>query len=125
MKKVDSILEASLMTMIYCLALLSVVSHHFSAGSTSSDYSSEVHPSYVSADAIDLFFHAAQVEISSSVVNSNVIPNFKNQFQGFSAILLHQEIIFGSAFHQYHSTFTNLLIRFRKANLIFPFHDFW
>jgi hypothetical protein len=125
MKKVNRVLDASLMTVIYCFALLVVLNHSFKSSPTFADTQSEIHKNYSSSDSGSLLLHTSQTEVLLSNVNSNLLPTFKNPFQSFSAVLQTEEAIFASVFHQYHRTSANLLIRFRKANLIFPFHYFW
>lgn len=65
---------------------------------------------------------------SESLANpySNTPPfTFKNSFNEFLAIVKIREQFFASEFTQYISISKNFRIKYRKANIIFPFHYFW
>lgn len=50
---------------------------------------------------------------------------FKICSDDFESFLYSNELLFKTKFKQYQSYFKNLLIRNRKFDLIFPFHNFW
>lgn len=50
---------------------------------------------------------------------------FKNNPDTFSTYLKLIETVYSSTYNQYTSAFYNFPIKFKKANLIFPFHYFW
>ncbi len=53
------------------------------------------------------------------------LPNFKNQSNNFSLLLKSTEELTVNTFSQYTSFSINFLYRFRKVDIIFPFHYFW
>lgn len=81
----------------------------------------------------------ADFTVESSTIISTVTENesylqetsqfqfltFKNNPNNFSNYLKITEEIYSSAYSQYTAAFYNFPIKFRKANIIFPFHYFW
>lgn len=57
--------------------------------------------------------------------NCPPLPSIKNPFNGFSLILKSTEEVIVNAFLQYSFFSINFLTRFRKVDIIFPFHYFW
>lgn len=56
---------------------------------------------------------------------NNTHSSFKNPFSGFGAVLKLAGQLFESRYAQYVAGSKNFLIRFRKADIVFPFHYFW
>ncbi|MCK6691980.1 MAG: hypothetical protein L6Q97_07745 [Thermoanaerobaculia bacterium] len=56
---------------------------------------------------------------------SNTPSSFKNPFSGFWAVLKLAGQLFESRYAQYVAGSKSFLIRFRKADIVFPFHYFW
>lgn len=125
MKKIAGILEASLMIIIYCLILLAVVNCQFCADAPAKDFILEELHSTTSNNPIHLFSHTTQTSFLVGAVQNNLFSSSKSPSSHFSGVLPIEEIILGSAYFQYHRSLVNVLIRFRKTNLIFPFHYFW
>lgn len=80
---------------------------------------------YFTASTKVLSPHSQQSEISISDVTEYATPNFKLPYTTVSLSLLSNEVGFNSRFKQYENYANNLLIRHRKSDLIFPFHNFW
>ena len=81
----------------------------------------------------------ADFTVESSTIISTVTENesylqetsqfqfltFKNNPNNFSNYLKITEEIYSSTYAQYTAAFHNFPIKYRKANIIFPFHYFW
>ena len=80
---------------------------------------------YFTASTKILSPHSQQSEISISDVTEYATPNFKLPYPSVSLSLISNEVAFNSRFKQYENYANNLLIRHRKSDLIFPFHNFW
>jgi hypothetical protein len=67
------------------------------------------------------------VENESSLQESSQSQSstFKNNPNNFSLFLKITEEIYSSTFSQYTTAFYNFLIKYRKTDLIYPFHYFW
>ena len=67
------------------------------------------------------------VENESSLQESSQSQSstFKNNPNNFSLFLKITEEIYSSIFSQYTTAFYNFLIKYRKTDLIYPFHYFW
>tara|TARA_R110001583_G_scaffold77046_1_gene210155 strand:+ start:7391 stop:7771 length:381 start_codon:yes stop_codon:yes gene_type:complete len=64
-------------------------------------------------------------ESSLQETNQFQISTVKNNPNNFSNYFKLIETIYSSTYNQYTSAFYNFPIKFKKANLIFPFHYFW
>ncbi|MDD4149768.1 MAG: hypothetical protein PHE33_07050 [Bacteroidales bacterium] len=80
---------------------------------------------FLSTVSVNLYCHTTQLESSVSNLNDLPSPNFKNPFKNLWAFNKTVEQFFELAFTQYEFFSINLLIRYRKTNIIFPFHCFW
>jgi hypothetical protein len=79
---------------------------------------------YAPAFVTNLFCHTSPSESSVKSFN-NAAPSSKNPCSGFWGILKLAERLFESKYAQYTSISNDFLIKFRKADIIFPFHYFW
>jgi hypothetical protein len=70
------------------------------------------------------YYHSSQ---SESSFLSFIVQTFtaNEKLLSGEAIIKYTQQLLASRFTQYTGLFLNTLIRFRKANLIFPFHNFW
>lgn len=75
--------------------------------------------------SVELFSYSSQAENSVNPFNNTPPPTFKNSFNEFLAIVKIREQFFANKFTQYISISKNFRIKYRKANIIFPFHYFW
>lgn len=123
MKKLISIIGLILLTAIYCHAMGAVTKAllHIDAQQTSTASQEQ----FISDLSSKLFYHTTKSE--SSVSNYNSLPSkiVKTGFSGLWTSLKKPEQLYKSAFTQYATFSTNLLIEHRKTILIFPFHYFW
>ncbi len=69
--------------------------------------------------------HSQQSKVSISDVTEYATPNFKLPFTSALIRIKSYEVLFNSRFKQYANYANTLLIRHRKSDLIFPFHNFW
>lgn len=113
------------------ILLVAVYSFGISSGSGSytasaylpaDDVQSEVYWSDVSNK---LSFHFSESEKLVSDIRTGSPLTFKTSFAQFLAFVQTSGQLLESGFTQYRRTSENLLIRYRKADIIFPFHYFW
>ncbi|MCK3683444.1 hypothetical protein [Maribellus sp. YY47] len=80
---------------------------------------------YSSDASNQLSYHFTESEklVSDSRTSSPV--TFKTSFAQFLAFVQNSGLILANGFTQYRRISENLLIRYRKADIIFPFHYFW
>ncbi|NRR91970.1 hypothetical protein HSX10_10375 [Winogradskyella undariae] len=71
------------------------------------------------------FIHTDQSEISVSNFLESSVSNDDLSLDDFIIVLFLNKLLFNAKFKQYENHFKNLLIRHRKSDLIFPFHNFW
>lgn len=124
MKSTNNIFRVLLLVTIYCFGIYS--------SANSLPFSNEVvlhqdndSKTYFSASSKTLSPHAQQTEVSVSDVAEVVTPSFKLPFISFNSHLNKSELLFTSRYKQYKLYANILLIRYRKSDLIFPFHSFW
>lgn len=73
----------------------------------------------------NLFVHTQQSENLLSAFTEYGIPTIKLSNTAFGLILFSNDLFFKTKFKQYQNYYKSLLLRNRKTNLIFPFHNFW
>ncbi|WP_223267226.1 hypothetical protein [Polaribacter sp. IC073] len=72
-----------------------------------------------------LYTHVQESENLLSDFTAYETSDFKTFSNNFEPFVCSNEFIFRTKFKQYQNYFKNLLIRNRKTDLIFPFHNFW
>jgi len=80
---------------------------------------------YFSVVSVNLFCHTTQAENSLNSVTKIPTKILEEAFYKISIIKEKTEQIFDNTITQYRYATFNLLVRYRKFNLIFPFHYFW
>lgn len=123
MKKSGGILTVILLTAIYCFAIgftsisyASAEIHHIQ-NNDQEDHFSEISKSFIG--------QISQSESSIQFLNNFPKRLFKISFIEISTSLETTERLIESKFSQYNGFSRNILMRFRKADTIFPFHYFW
>ncbi|WKB80434.1 hypothetical protein QYR09_11800 [Cellulophaga lytica] len=125
MKKTVNFISAFLLTALYCLAIGIVTNSlaNYSVEDTST--AKEVQFSYKASN--NFFIQSSQTEnvVSIPSNNSNYPSNLKDLFQSFLALSTyatpHNTLSLSS---NYHNTYINFLVQFKKLKLMFPFHNF-
>jgi len=79
----------------------------------------------ISTVSANLFCHTSQSENSLNSLKDFPTPSLKKSIKSLWASTETTEQFLEIAFSQYAFFSTNLLIRYRKANIIYPFHCFW
>lgn len=72
-----------------------------------------------------LSVHTPQSENLLSEITEYGLPTFKLSNTAFGVFLFSKNLFFKTKFNQYQNYYKSLLLRNRKTNLIFPFHNFW
>lgn len=80
---------------------------------------------FFSTISTNLFCHTSQSENSIKNFNDFPSPRFTDSYNSLWAVNKTTEHFLEIVFLQYNFFSKNLLIRFRKNNIIFPFHCFW
>lgn len=124
MKKRGQILKVLLLTSVYCFGIFLSANNstYFSAENISKN---NEQLAYSATTSKALFVHTQQFENSLSEVTEFSSPNFKLFNDDFAAISASNTLEFNATFKQYKNYLQNTLIRHRKSDLIFPFHNFW
>jgi hypothetical protein len=120
------ILSVVLLTAIYCYAI--GIATATSTQANPQYYSTTSEKEYCLDFSTKLFYHTSQYESSVDNCNNQPTLNIKNPFGFFNTLWAHAkttEQLFESVITQYINIAKNLLIRYRKSDLIFPFHYFW
>jgi hypothetical protein len=107
---------------VYCLTI-SAVNHVSLSPAALSDSSNQ--KEYFSTVKAALHYHASPSENTVKARVNATIPGFNPIFIGTCLSVRASELLFESEFSQFKLLSRGLLIRFRKADLIFPFHYFW
>jgi len=117
------IFSAGFLIAIYCFAIgvvtKSLVNSDFHSNSAT------LHEQYFSDFSTKLFCLTSQPESSVNNYINQLVPSYKNPFNGFWAIPKITEQLFETAFSLYTNISKNFLIQHRKSDIIFPFHYFW
>jgi hypothetical protein len=80
---------------------------------------------HASAVSPNLLHASSQAGSLETLFNSTSPTTVKDTSDEFSAFVKVTEALFFNEFSQYTFSWRNLLIKFRKADLIFPFNYFW
>ncbi|MCB0481889.1 MAG: hypothetical protein KDC83_10685 [Flavobacteriales bacterium] len=125
MKNSIRILGATILAVVYCLALgiatvapASIAGHGHQTTSQQQDQS-------LSTFSNHLYCHTTPTTGSVNSLNIFSLPEFKNPFFHPLSIAQLAEQSFGIAVGQCCDFFIAFLIQNRKSDIIFPFHYFW
>lgn len=124
MQSFNNIVKVLLLVTIYCFGLVNSADALTNFNQTPLSENS-AQKSYFTASTKLLSPHAQQTEVSVSDVAEVVSPNYKLPFTGFTASLNSIDFASISRYRQYILYAKTLLIKFKKTDLIFPFHNFW
>jgi len=122
-KKLFRILGIILLTALY-FAAISFDGHI----SQNTDFTNKSVPEKGKIDStvsVKQFINSSQAESLANPYSYTPPITFKNSFNEFLAIVKTTEQFFANEFVQYISISKNFRIKYRKANIIFPFHYFW
>jgi hypothetical protein len=114
-----------LLILAVCYSLTVSVTAHPVVASDVSVISENSREAYFSTSLANLFCHTSQNVVLIPWVNNLPAPD-----TGFHPVSLLQmvkesEKLHPALFHQYSDYSLNTPVRFRKACIIFPFHNFW
>ena len=124
MKKKHQIFKVILLIAIYCSGMF--LSANTPSYLGTHNVSTNTEKATFSTTASKVFYtHTQQSENSISELVEFSLPNFELSSDDFTAISYANKLDFNSKFKQYKNYLDNTLIRHRKSDLIFPFHNFW
>lgn len=124
MKKRGQILKVLLLTSIYCFGIFLSANNSTYFSTQNVDQNNE-QLAYSATTSKILYVHTQQIENSLSDILEYSLPSFKLSNNDFLAISASNTLEFNATFKQYKNYLQNTLIRHRKSDLIFPFHNFW
>ncbi|TLP80235.1 hypothetical protein [Maribacter sp. ACAM166] len=124
MKNLHQVLKVLLLITIYCIGISSSAKSLSDANAQTIEQNNEQKKYFSSAYKI-LQPHAQESQICSVNLAEFVAPNYESHSKGFWVVLKSSELLFNARFKQYIIYSKTLLIRHRKSDLIFPFHNFW
>jgi len=124
MKRGEQIIRVLLLISIYCFGI-SVSAITAPNSNTQVFVQNNGQEDSFSAASKTHFVHTYQSEISVSNFLECSLSNDNLSLDDFIIVLFLNKLLFNAKFKQYENHFKNLLIRHRKADLIFPFHSFW
>ena len=114
-----------ILILIYCLSINLVQNDFYNSTSPLKDLSTSEKDNYSSTISADTFDHPLIAERTLNSSSSTPISNPKNHLKKISGVAKLKELISFNICTQYLSYSVNFLIRFRKSDIIFPFHYFW
>ncbi|MHB1147879.1 MAG: hypothetical protein ACYC01_09830 [Lutibacter sp.] len=123
MKKLFRILGIILLTALYFAAIS--FDGRISQNEDFTNKSASEKENTNSTVSVKLFSNTSQAESLANPYSNTPPITFKNSFNEFLAIVKITEQFFANEFVQYISISKNFRIKYRKANIIFPFHYFW
>jgi len=122
-KKLFRILGIILLTALYFAAIS--FDGHISQNKDFTNKSALEKGKADSTVSVKQFINSSQAESLANPYSYTPPITFKNSFNEFLAIVKTTEQFFANEFVQYISISKNFRIKYRKANIIFPFHYFW
>lgn len=117
---------AILLSVVYYLEVIISISGSFVA--PENQYPSDANSksqAYFSSITTNLYYSAVGTERVAKDSNHGPVVDFKNCGSTPLGIIYSDRILFRSRFSQYTKHAISFLIRYRKADIIFPFHYFW
>ena len=125
MKKWHKILRVFLLVSIYCFGVYVPAKTALNSSAQTFEQHKE-QKEYLNSASKILYPHTQQLENSISDITECSFSNFDlSSIEGFWTITYPEELLFNARFKQYKNYLKTLLIRQRKSDLIFPFHNFW
>ena len=120
MKKWIQLLFVLSIAMIYCVAITPL-----NNASSSSVQHAPVGDQVSSGSSVDNPFHLQQSEGSTSIVTQYSPAKSNVTFLTSSAVSVITEQLYLGKYCQYERIAQNLLVKYRKTDIFFPFHYFW
>ncbi|WP_117884089.1 hypothetical protein [Aureibaculum luteum] len=124
MKRWNQILSVVLLISVYCFGIYVPAKTSLSSDTPVIEQKSEQKEFSTTLSNV-LYPHTQQFENLFSEFTEFTLPIFKLGSEGFWAVFRSNEILLNAKFKQYKSHLKTQLIRSRKTDLIFPFHNFW
>lgn len=124
MKQKHLILKVLLLISIYCSGMY-LSANTPSYFSTHNVAKNKEKATYLETASKVFYTHTQQTENLISELTEFSLPSFQLSSDDFLAISFSDKLEFNSKFKQYQNYLENTLIRHRKSDLIFPFHNFW
>lgn len=122
MKNDNRVIGAITLAVIYLLAVNVIANQPITFEYGNAQTSGQEH--YFSGNSVKLFCHTPQSEDALNGYKNPVFA-FTTSANKLWALFRSMGFLIESGFNQYHYYSLNLRIKYRKANLLFPFHSFW
>lgn len=124
MKNCNYILKGLLLLTIYCFGLCTSALTVHAPSVEIEHQTNKQQDTIVNATKVH-FLHTQQSENLLAVVEYKPASDLKLAFKDYSKFTFSTDLQILASFKQYKSYYQTLRIRFRKSDLIFPFHNFW
>lgn len=124
MNNFNHILKIVLLITIYCFGV-SVSAINLKNSNFNTVQNTSEQQDYLVKNTKIHFLHTIQSENILPSGELNISPEFKLSFDDFIKHTVSQELQYLSQFRQYNNHLQTIRVRFRKSDLIFPFHNFW
>ena len=125
MKKVFKIAGIILIVALYSFTMGMGGNNSFDSSLKGAGKTREENKSYFKAVSVNLFYFTPKSESSLNTFHNTTPSTFKTSFKEFAVVVKTTEQFFDSKFVQYNFSLKNCLFRYRKSDIIFPFHYFW
>ncbi|WP_111709412.1 hypothetical protein [Lutibacter citreus] len=124
MNQLHQILKVLLLISIYCFGIFAPVKTVAYSSAQKIEQNKKQKEYYTNVYKAPIV-HTQQSENLVSENIEYITPNFNLHYKSFWETVVSSELIFKNKYRQYKNYFKNVLIRNRKSDLIFPFHNFW
>ncbi|MDN3665394.1 hypothetical protein ACFFU1_15580 [Algibacter miyuki] len=124
MKARHHILRVLILLAVYCYGIY-VPATAMPAAFTQSVAETNTPKESVTTTSKILYAHTQQLDNVYSDFSEYSLSQFKLAQEGFWAISHTYNLLFHAKYKQYQNHLKTILIRHRKSDLIFPFHNFW
>ena len=124
MRNWNNILKVLLLVAVYCFGIY-VPTNTLPSSNTQTIEQSNNKKERLTTSTKVLYAHTQQFENLFSDLANYSFPNFKLPYFSFWAVICSNDLLFNAKFKQYKDLLKTILIRHRKSDLIFPFHNFW
>jgi hypothetical protein len=123
MKNSFRIFSVFFLLAIYCFAVS--IASNLPTDSTLTNHQSSEQKQYFASSSANLFYHTEQqAECSINNFERLSFPDFKD-YKSSSLIIKASAQLFKTELLPYYNFSKTFLIKYRKTDIIFPFHYFW
>ncbi|WP_405608348.1 hypothetical protein [Polaribacter sp. Asnod1-A03] len=124
MKQKHQILITLLLVSIYCFGLY-LSANTLPYSSKQNVIENQENSKYSVAESKGFYAHTQQLENSFFQLLEDYSVDYEFPFDVFGITSYSNKLLFNAKYKQYKNLLENTRIKYRKSDLIFPFHNFW